>query len=321
MAQDANLISGITTGSAQALTGRARVVAAIEKASARSGVDFSYLLAEATQESGLNPNAKASTSSATGLYQFIDQTWLKTIKLHGDKYGLSAVADKITVDNKGVAQVANARDKKAILALRTNPEIAASMAAELANDNQKSLTRTVGGEIGATELYMAHFLGEGGAKAFLKTKQSSPNVAAAAILPKAASANRGVFYDSKTGRARSVAEVYAFFDKKFDGRAHDAPQVRVASHVAPNVQKLQNDLFASVAGVSSSVDVYASGYGASRGIGFGLSAKTSTPFATMLLAQMDMEMLGIDAADRIKGYSEYAGSQKRSSLSTLAGAV
>ena len=321
MAQDVSLISGITTGSAQALTGRARVVAAIEQASERTGVDFSYLLAEAKQESGLNPNAKASTSSATGLYQFIDQTWLKTVKLHGDKHGLSAVADKITVGSDGSARVANAADKKAILALRRNPEVAASMAAELANDNQQSLARTVGGEIGATELYMAHFLGAGGAKNFLKAKQAAPNVAAAAILPDAASANRSVFYDTKTGRARSVAEVYAFFDKKFDGAGDVSSKVRYASHTTPNVQKIQNDLFASVAGVSSSVDVYASGYGASRSMGFGLSAETSTPFATMLLAQMDMEMLGLDAADRIKGYSEYAGGQKRSFLSTLAGAA
>ena len=62
--------------------------AAIHRAAASTGVDFSYLLGQARIESGFNPNARAKTSSATGLFQFIDQTWLGTVKQHGAKHRL-----------------------------------------------------------------------------------------------------------------------------------------------------------------------------------------------------------------------------------------
>ena len=61
----------------------ADVRTAIARASEKTGVDFDYLLAQARLESGLDPDAKARTSSATGLYQFIDSTWLHTM----DRYG------------------------------------------------------------------------------------------------------------------------------------------------------------------------------------------------------------------------------------------
>ncbi|HCH95135.1 MAG TPA: lytic transglycosylase, partial [Erythrobacter sp.] len=61
---------------------------AIARAATRTGVDFDYLLAQAKLESGLDPSAKAGTSSATGLYQFIDSTWLRTLDRHGAKHGM-----------------------------------------------------------------------------------------------------------------------------------------------------------------------------------------------------------------------------------------
>ncbi len=64
------------------------VTAAISRAAARTGVDFNYLIAQAQIESGLNPRAQASTSSARGLYQFVDSTWLRTVDKHGAKHGL-----------------------------------------------------------------------------------------------------------------------------------------------------------------------------------------------------------------------------------------
>src|SRR6185503_19622508 len=74
---------------------RGRVSSAIQLASARTGVDFSYLFNQARIESGLNPNARARTSSATGLFQFIDQTWLGTVKQHGAEHGLGWAAQAI----------------------------------------------------------------------------------------------------------------------------------------------------------------------------------------------------------------------------------
>jgi hypothetical protein len=261
---------------AQGLSGKDRAVAAIKQASSRTGVDFAYLLAQATQESGLNASAKASTSSATGLFQFIDQTWLQTVKTHGAEHGLSSCADKISLDSNGVAQVSNPKDKAAILALRNNPEVASLMAAELASDNKESLAKTVGNDVGATDLYMAHFLGAGGARKFLCAMNENPNLSAADVCPSAAAVNKNVFYDSQTGCARSVAEVYAFFDKKFDCDASSNSSVQVASSsVSPSLSSYQS---------------YATN-------GVTLGAESSTPFATMLLAQMDMESWGLDALD------------------------
>src|SRR3712207_2025996 len=75
--------------------------AAIQQAAAQTGVDFGYLLGQARIESGFNPNARARTSSATGLFQFIDQTWLGTVKQHGDKHGLGWAANAIQQGSNG----------------------------------------------------------------------------------------------------------------------------------------------------------------------------------------------------------------------------
>lgn len=188
---------------------------AIQKAASATGVNFTYLMEKAAVESSFDPNAKARTSSATGLFQFIESTWLKMVKEHGPKYGLEKYADKIS-DNGAVS---DSKTRKAILNLRKDPEISAYMAAEFATDNYNTLKDRVGGHVGSTELYMAHFLGAGGASAFLNAMKKSPNMAAADLFPDAARTNRNVFYDSRSGAPRSMKQVYAFFDKKFDAPA------------------------------------------------------------------------------------------------------
>lgn len=173
------------------------VTSAIQKASARTGVDFSYLMHQAKAESSFDIDARAGTSSATGLYQFIDSTWLNMVREHGAKYG---------VDTN--------QPRSALLSLRNDPDLSSAMAAELANENRHSLDRLWGGKVGSTELYFAHFLGAGKAASFLKARDESPLQSAATLFPKEARANRGVFYDRATGRAKTMEEVYAFFNAK-----------------------------------------------------------------------------------------------------------
>lgn len=184
------------------------VVSAIQTASTRTGVDFSYLLKQAEIESGLNPTAKANTSSASGLYQFIQSTWLNLAERYGEKYGLSG----------GRAE---------LLAARSDPQMASYMAAELAQENKSALEETWGGEVGATELYLAHFLGSNGASKFLNAKDANADTNAAALLPAAAKANRSIFY--KDGQACSVQEVYQRFAAKFEGISG----VQMAPQTAP----------------------------------------------------------------------------------------
>lgn len=214
-----NDLAALTRGAPQ------HVLSAIKKASHRTGVDFAYLMEKAGAESNFNPGAKARTSSATGLFQFIEKTWMGMVKTHGAKYGLSEYAAKI--DNHG--RVSDSATRKQILELRKDPQIASYMAAEFASDNESYLKKTIGGDIGPTELYFAHFLGAGGASGFLSQHQKNPSAIAADLFPKEALANRNVFYDSKTGKAKTLGQIYDAFDHKFtDDILKPAPTSQIA---------------------------------------------------------------------------------------------
>lgn len=203
----------------ESITTAGRVQSAIARAASRTGVDFNYLLGQAKVESGLNANARAGTSSASGLYQFIEQSWLAVVKKHGAEHGLGWAADAIGQTSGGRLTVTDGATRSAILALRNNPEVASLMAAEHASDNADALQATLGRAATGTDLYMAHFLGLGGARQFLGAMQANPDRSAAAMFPAAARANRAVFFDSD-GSARSLGEVYQRFAGKLgDGAA------------------------------------------------------------------------------------------------------
>ena len=177
------------------------VRAAIANASARTGVDFDYLLAQAKLESSLDPQARAGTSSAAGLFQFTNATWLDTLGKHGAANGLGWASAAITG-----GQMRDSAMRAQVMALRHDPGASALMAAELASDNRAILTPILGREPDPAELYAAHFLGAGGAAQFFAALQADPGTNAAGLLPKAAAANRGIFFEA-SGAPRSVAGV------------------------------------------------------------------------------------------------------------------
>lgn len=185
-----------------------RVQQAIAAAATRTGVDFNYLLGQAKLESGLRANAKAAGSSASGLYQFIESSWLSVVKKHGAEHGLGWAADAIGPGNR----VAGAA-RQAILALRNDPDAASLMAAEHASDNKAALEGSLGREANGTDLYMAHFLGLGGAKQFLSKMAANPDASGAALFPQAARANHGVFY-AAGGQPRTLQQIYERFGSK-----------------------------------------------------------------------------------------------------------
>lgn len=220
---------------------RDRVGAAIAAASARTGVDFTYMMQQAKIESGFDPDARARTSSATGLYQFIDQTWLGTVKKHGADHGLGWAADAIHQGSDGRYHVSDLATRRAILDLRRQPEAAAAMAAEFAADNQDYLETKLGRPMESVDLYLAHFLGAGGAERFLSAHDANPNAPAASLLPDAARANRSIFYAS-SGAPRSLSEIRERFAAKLGGSAPapripadrgDFAQVRMAAASIP----------------------------------------------------------------------------------------
>lgn len=184
------------------------VAGALKRAGERTGVSFELLYKMARRESALDPSAKAKTSSAAGLFQFIEQTWLGAVKAHGAEHGLGEAAAAIEQGADGRYRVADPEKRAAILNLRFDPEHAAALAGELVRDNQTALQAALGREVTGAELYAAHFFGANGAAKFLS---AASEAIAADVLPSAAAANRAVFYDG--ARARSVSEVMASIEK------------------------------------------------------------------------------------------------------------
>ncbi|WP_420471735.1 transglycosylase SLT domain-containing protein [Brevundimonas sp. FT23042] len=182
------------------------VEAAIRRASSATGVDADFLVRTARRESAMNPSARAPTSSAAGLFQFIEQTWLATVKQHGAKHGYGQYADLIYRGSDGRWRVEGSA-RNVVLDLRFDPQAASTMAAELTASNAAYLRGRTGREPGAGDLYAAHFLGPAGAAQLMEAMDRRPGSSAAALFPEAAAANRSIFY--RNGRPATVAEVHA----------------------------------------------------------------------------------------------------------------
>lgn len=198
-----------TPSAIQSITPPRHIMQAISDAANRTGVAFDYLLDQARLESGFRADAKAATSSASGLYQFTSGTWLATVRNHGSKHGLDWAASAIGPRGR----VTDPQQRAAILALRNDPEIASLMAAEHASDNRDALISGTGRAPQDVDLYLAHFLGSAGAVKFLNNWNDQPHAAAAPLFPEAAAANRQVFY-TRDGRARSLDEIRQRFAAK-----------------------------------------------------------------------------------------------------------
>jgi hypothetical protein len=182
------------------------VEAAIRRAASATGVDFDFLMKTARRESAFNPSAQARTSSAAGLFQFIEQTWLATVKQHGAQHGYGQYADLIHRGSDGRWRV-DGSARNVVLDLRFDPQAASTMAGELTAANAAYLRGRTGREPGAGDLYAAHFLGPAGAAQIMEAMATRPGANAAALFPQAAAANRAIFY--RDGRPATVAEVHA----------------------------------------------------------------------------------------------------------------
>jgi peptidoglycan hydrolase-like protein with peptidoglycan-binding domain len=194
------------------------VLAAIRLGSIRTGVEFSYLMELARVESNFNPTVRAPKSSATGLFQFRDAPWLEVIRTFGAGYGLSDDVTQVgMINEEDHEQQPIVRDplQLEVLALRLNPRLSTLMMAENIKRNLRDLSQTHGREPGRTDLYLSHYLEPAGAVVFLNALDEEPAAIAAEIFPEAAAKNPGVF-QNRQHQPRSVAEVYRWFDSKFN---------------------------------------------------------------------------------------------------------
>ncbi|HZT28079.1 MAG TPA: transglycosylase SLT domain-containing protein [Pseudolabrys sp.] len=191
------------------------VAGAIRDAARSTGTSFEYLLTTAQIESNLNPAAQATTSSAKGLYQFIDQTWLATMKQAGPALGFSNYAAAIVQTPDGQYTVPDPAARAAIMKLRSDPSVSATIAGAFTRSNASQLNSALGREPSEGELYIAHFLGPDGAAKLINAASNQPHANAAAMFPQAASANPSIFFD-RAGRPLDAAGVYAKLTGRYD---------------------------------------------------------------------------------------------------------
>ncbi|MDD4616785.1 MAG: transglycosylase SLT domain-containing protein [Alphaproteobacteria bacterium] len=318
----ANAINSVVSPSDTA-GASSHVMSAIKKAAYTTGVDFSYLVKKASQESSFDPSAKATTSSATGLFQFTSQTWLHMIKEYGADHGLGEYAAQITKNSDGSLRVANASAKQAILALRKDPSVSAVMAGELDKENAAYLEKKVGGKIGATELYLAHFLGANGASKFIKEMRANPTASAASVLPSAAAANDSIFY-AKSGEARSLQQIYTKFAQKFDnsstrlasaakGTTPDSSTIATTALSSKIASFMPSDTAATQ--TSDVAQTLQSQKAASLSVVSATPKTASTLFDAMMFGQIQGKGLGTPSA--LSSYSQTADEKKKQGYSLV----
>lgn len=192
----------------------ASVTGAIQKAAKLTGTSFQYLLATAKVESNLDPDAAARTSSAGGLFQFIEQTWLQTLKEAGPALGYGRYAAAIAQDESGRFSVADPKLRAEIMNLRRDPAANATMAGAFTQSNAAYLKERLGRTPTDGELYIAHFMGANGAARLIGQASDNPDARAADLFPNAARANPSIFFD-KSGKARNFSEVASALSGKF----------------------------------------------------------------------------------------------------------
>jgi len=245
------------------------VVAALQKASAATGIDFRYLLGTAIRESGLQPEAHAKTSSASGLFQFIEQTWMGLVKEYGAKHGLSSYANVISRGADGRYHAADAEDRKAILNLRNDPQISAMMAGEYALKTKAAMESRLGRPVCGGELYAGHLFGSGAACKLIRTNQTDPTMLAANLFPKAADANPNLFFHAD-GSAKSVRELYNW----------TVAQPNTTAPIATATAEDRVTPALAILDTSNTAELFASMWGPQRHSGFFSSdAPPAQPFA------------------------------------------
>ncbi|MGY0714938.1 lytic transglycosylase domain-containing protein [Azospirillum argentinense] len=211
-----------------------QVVLAAQQVAGLSGHSFTAILAQATQESGLDPAARNRSSSAAGPFQFLERTWLDLFRRHGAAYGQGELASAIQSRN-GIPSVKDPAVRRQILALRHDVDLSAGMAARYLSEGRDRLEERLKRPVSETESRIAYVLGVGGAAKLIRAAESSPRAAAAELLPSAARSNRGLFYDRASGRELTASEAVARLTRRMDTDQKEMFE-RIAQAAEPRVR-------------------------------------------------------------------------------------
>ncbi|ARO56228.1 putative transglycosylase [Methylorubrum extorquens] len=215
---------------------RRHLVQTIVKAAQAVQTDPVLLMAVADKESSFITAVQAKTSSATGLFQFIERTWLGVIRDFGPRYGYEKEAGLIVPDGNDRPSIQDQAERSRILDLRRDPYLSAVMAGEMLKRDAGRIALKIGRELTLGEVYLAHFLGPEDAENFLSQVVDKPTAAAATLLPGPARANRSIFFAGTTGRGRhrkpaslSVAQVHQKFEAMMNARGDRYRDVRTVA--------------------------------------------------------------------------------------------
>ena len=194
------------------------IVEHVIEAAKIADMDPALLMAIADKELSFAPKAKASTSSASGLFQFVEATWFKALRAFGWRHGHEQEAMAIQGDDKEMRVAPQKRAE--LLRLRNDPYLSAVLAAEMLKHDGEGIASRLGRPLTQGETYLIHFLGPEDAERFMKKMDDDPRASAAALLPKAAKANKPIFYERQGRRmkGRSVREVHEAFEAMMDTR-------------------------------------------------------------------------------------------------------
>jgi hypothetical protein len=296
----------------------ARIAGAFRVASEATGASFDQLARTAARESDVRPDLGSSTSSAKGLYQFVDQTWYELIKKEGPSVGLDRLAAEITSDGKGGWTVADPKEKAKILSLKTDPLVSSIMAGRLTEANTRALTAGLGRAPSDGEVYAAHVLGAAGATKLVRMAASEPNTSASLAFPKAAAANPALFY-GRTGKPRTAAELLTTLAAT---SSDTSTRVAEAHAVAATVKspKLDPQALAGLVRAQAASSVKGEGIG-----GDGLDRLVGERFARVALSEKSLPGSSRDvvpaAAARVEGWRAKAASDAFSVLMRSDGAA
>ncbi|GGC26384.1 hypothetical protein GCM10011504_00850 [Siccirubricoccus deserti] len=196
------------------------LVPALGRAARATGVDPVLLVALAWQESRFDVRARNPRSSARGLMQFTEATWLEVVRDFGPRHGLARRAAQLSTDREsGAISTRNPRHRRRILELRNEPRFAAVLAAERVSQARTGLERALGRRATSSDLYLVHLLGPSGARSFLEAMQKQPGRKASEVVSREGLArNREIFVARETGRPLSLAVVHRWVGRSIAGQ-------------------------------------------------------------------------------------------------------
>jgi len=212
------------------------VMDAIKSAAQESGIDPHLLAAVAWRESRFDPDARSKRSSARGLLQFTEGTWLQAIRDYGARHGVGAYAAAVQTQKSGALAVPDASLRSDILQRRSDPVLSAELAAEAMRLQRAAMQDRLGRSVRSADLYLLHVLGPSGSARFLSAVAQHSNASSLKVANPKVLNNAGLL--ARDHRPMTVANTYAAVEAMLGAQHAHSEQVfaetRAGQDAAPH---------------------------------------------------------------------------------------